>query len=393
MLTSDMQAIICGFTAGAVATIGPDGAPKVSIKATFVVLDDATIAYGDLRSPGTRANLLADPRVEVCFTDVLERKAVRVTGTATILKKDEAPEIDAVFAAGWGDFRNSMSAYVKIDVTAAELILSPAYDRGETAEALRWANLAKLPGLHAPYPPAAYPTRTNELGQIVGAPLPEDWTPPPAPSREALEGRYCLVEPLDAAKHGADLFQALERDETGEGWTYLFHSAFESEAAFSSFLAQIAEKDYPLQFAYIDKATGKAVGFGSYLRIAPLLGSIEVGGLRFSPLMQRTPVSTEAMHLMMAHAFDLGYRRYEWKCDNLNLPSKRAAERLGFVYEGVFRKAVHNKGRNRDTAWFAIVDDDWPTVRAAHEAWLDPANFDLAGQQKRSLRDIMTGDA
>ena len=146
-----------------------------------------------------------------------------------------------------------------------------------------------------------------------------------------------------------------------------------------------------LAFAFVDKASGRALGFGSYLRIQPTAGSIEIGYIWLSPLLQRTPMSTEAMHLLMAHAFELGFRRYEWKCDALNAPSRRAAERLGFTFEGIFRQAIHYKGRNRDTAWYSITDDEWPAIREAQRAWLQPENFDADGRQRRSLNDFHRG--
>jgi RimJ/RimL family protein N-acetyltransferase len=140
-------------------------------------------------------------------------------------------------------------------------------------------------------------------------------------------------------------------------------------------------------FAFVDAASGRAVGLGSYLRIDPSNGTVEVGHLQFSPLMQRTAVATESMYLMMKTAFELGYRRYEWKCDALNAGSRRAAERLGFTFEGIFRQAIVYKGRSRDTAWFSILDAEWPALRAALERWLDPGNFDADGRQRTRLTD------
>jgi RimJ/RimL family protein N-acetyltransferase len=142
----------------------------------------------------------------------------------------------------------------------------------------------------------------------------------------------------------------------------------------------------PLFFAVVDAASGRAAGVASYLRIDPVNGVIEVGHLAFAPQLQRTRVATEAMYLMMKHAFSLGYRRYEWKCDALNAPSRRAAERLGFTFEGVFRQAIVYKGRSRDTAWFSVIDSEWPVLETAFLAWLDPDNFDADGRQRRSLR-------
>jgi RimJ/RimL family protein N-acetyltransferase len=144
----------------------------------------------------------------------------------------------------------------------------------------------------------------------------------------------------------------------------------------------------PQFFAIVDPASARAVGVASYLRITPASGSIEVGHINYSPLLQRKPAATEAMYLMMANAFDLGYRRYEWKCDALNAPSRSAAQRLGLSYEGIFRQATVVKGRNRDTAWYASIDSEWPALRNAFLRWLDPANFDAAGKQKQSLGSL-----
>ena len=228
--------------------------------------------------------------------------------------------------------------------------------------------------------------RTNELGQPIGEPLPDGWTPPPAPSPVTLEGAFVRVEPLDSAAHAPDLFEAGRVDATGASWTYLPDGPFESLDSFTGWLWAAAPERDRLPFAFVDRASGKARGFGSYLRMQPAVGSIEVGYIWLSPLLQRTPMSTEAMHLLMAHVFELGYRRYEWKCDALNAPSRRAAERLGFTFEGIFRHAIHYKGRNRDTAWYSITDDEWPVIREAQRAWLRPDNFDADGRQRRSLR-------
>jgi len=232
-------------------------------------------------------------------------------------------------------------------------------------------------------------TRTNDLGQPIGDPLPDGWRPPPPPARPVLEGARVRVEPLYPARHAADLFAANTLDKSGAGWTYLLAGPFSSLSEYRDWMETTCMGDDPMFSAYIDLTTGKPVGLGAYLRIAPSVASIEVGHLRFSPKLQRTPLSTEAMYLKMKHVFELGYRRYEWKCDALNAPSRRAAERYGFKFEGVFRQATHYRGRNRDTAWFSIIDTEWPGIRAAHEAWLDPANFDSEGRQRRRLSDLM----
>ena len=224
----------------------------------------------------------------------------------------------------------------------------------------------------------------DALGQPIGCALP-GFRPPPRPPRAPLEGRWCRVEPLSAAVHGADLWNAYAVDAEGRVWTYLASGPFRSDAEFAAFIASREPATDPLFFAIVDAATGRAGGMASYLRIEPAHGSIEVGHLAFSPRLQRTRAATEAMYLMMRQAFELGYRRYEWKCDALNAPSRRAAERLGFLYEGTFRQATVYKGRNRDTAWYSVIDAEWPARAAAFEAWLDPANFDAAGRQRQPL--------
>ncbi len=228
--------------------------------------------------------------------------------------------------------------------------------------------------------------RVNELGLPVGAAL-EGWRPPPRPSRCVLEGRWCRVEPLDPERHTGQLFAANTLDREGRMWAYLSYGPFETPAQYRDWIALRAASDDPLFFAFVDAATGQATGLGSYLRIEPDSGSIEVGHLQFSPLLQRTPAATEAMYLMMRNAFELGYRRYEWKCDSLNERSRRAAERLGFTFEGVFRQATVYRGRNRDTAWYSIIDAEWPALNVGFLAWLDRRNFDAANRQRRTLAE------
>lgn len=229
-------------------------------------------------------------------------------------------------------------------------------------------------------------TRTNAFGQPIGRNLP-DWRPPPRPSRAILEGRYCRIEPLDVERHARPLYDANALDREGRMWTYLFSGPFANFDEYRAWLEPRPASEDPLFFAFVDRQRSQAVGLGAYLRIDPANGVIEVGHLAFSPLMQRTPVATESMYLMMKHAFELGYRRYEWKCDALNAASRRAAERLGFIFEGVFRQAIVYKGRSRDTAWYSILDSEWPELDAAFRAWLDPANFD-AGSQRMSLESL-----
>lgn len=227
--------------------------------------------------------------------------------------------------------------------------------------------------------------RCNELGQPVGAPLP-DWQPARLPPRTAMQGRYCRVEPLEPDRHGEDLFAAFAADREGRGWTYLPYGPFPAPGPFQDWLHQAASGSDPLFHAIVAADSGRACGLASFLRIEPGTGCIEVGHIHYAPALQRRPAATEAMYLMMARVFDeLGYRRYEWKCDSLNAPSRAAALRLGFSYEGLFRQATIYRGRNRDTAWYSVIDAEWPMLRAAFRAWLDPANFDVAGRQRRSL--------
>ncbi|MHB2206902.1 GNAT family N-acetyltransferase [Methylobacterium sp. CM6257] len=229
--------------------------------------------------------------------------------------------------------------------------------------------------------------RLDGFGQPIGPALP-DWTPRPRPPRTPMEGRTCRVVPLDADAHAAGLFATYSAASDLRGWTYLGDEMPESEAAYRTRLAAMAESQDPLFHTILDGASGEALGIASYLRIDPGNGVIEVGHLHFGPKLQRSPAATEAMVLMMTRAFELGYRRYEWKCDSLNAPSRAAALRLGFTFEGVFRNAVVVKGRSRDTAWFSITDADWPRVRAGFAAWLDPANFDAEGRQRRGLAEL-----
>jgi RimJ/RimL family protein N-acetyltransferase len=228
---------------------------------------------------------------------------------------------------------------------------------------------------------------TNEFGQPIGMPLP-NWQPPVAPPREPLEGRFCRLEPLDVERHAADLFAANAHDRDGRNWTYLAYGPFATLSAYKEWALKMSQSVDPLFYAIVDIPTRRAVGVAAYLRIDRSVGSIEVGHINYSPLLQRTPAATEAMYLMMKRAFDLGYRRYEWKCDSLNAPSRAAAERLGFSYEGIFRQATIYKGRNRDTAWFAAIDSEWPALSKAFQTWLDPANFDERANQRVSLGEL-----
>jgi len=229
----------------------------------------------------------------------------------------------------------------------------------------------------------------NAYGQPVGPDLP-GWTARPRPSRLVLEGRYCRLEPLDPDRHAAALHAANGEAPDDRYWTYLPQGPFPSFAAYEAWLRQVHAGQDPHFYAICRAEDGLAAGIASYLRIDPAVGSIEVGHLNFSPRLQKTPAATEALFLLMANAFEtLGYRRYEWKCDSLNEPSRAAALRLGFTFEGIFRQATIYKGRSRDTAWFSIIDGEWPALKQAYLAWLAPENFDEAGRQRRRLNDLI----
>ncbi|MEC9434281.1 MAG: GNAT family protein [Pseudomonadota bacterium] len=230
---------------------------------------------------------------------------------------------------------------------------------------------------------------TNAHGQPVGDLLP-GWTPPPFPPHETLAGRFVTLEPLSLARHGADLWDAARTEEDGSRWTYLPVGPFTEEAAFLAQIGTQAESRDPLYFAIRSAATGRAEGFCSLLRITPAAGSIEVGFIWYGPRLARSPAATEAQFLLAEFVFGLGYRRHEWKCDAFNAPSRAAAMRYGFSYEGLFRQAVVVKGRNRDTAWYAMTDGDWAALRPAYAAWLAPENFDAEGRQKQAL-SALTG--
>jgi len=225
----------------------------------------------------------------------------------------------------------------------------------------------------------------NHLGQPIGFPLP-NWSARARPPRTPMEGRLCRLEPIDVDRHAADLHAANLGDKEGRNWTYLAYGPFERLEDYRAWMRTTCLSEDPLFHAVIERTTGRAAGVASYLRIDPAPGVIEVGHINYAPPLQGTTAATEAMFLMMRRVFDeLGYRRYEWKCDALNTPSRAAALRLGFRFEGIFRQATVYKARNRDTAWYAIVDRDWPALKARYERWLDPANFDSAGKQRRKL--------
>lgn len=234
--------------------------------------------------------------------------------------------------------------------------------------------------------------RLNEYQQPVGEPLPE-WTPRAEPERVTLSGRFCQLEPLNCARHYEDLLAAWGSAADDRYWTYLFSGPF-TDDEFYDYLTQAEASRDPLHFAVIDRQSGRAVGTLALMRVQAGHGVIEVGHVTFSPALQRTPLSTESHFLLMRYVFEkLGYRRYEWKCDSLNEPSRKAAQRLGFRYEGLFRQAIVYRGRSRDTAWFSIIDSEWPALRQAFTNWLDADNFDEAGVQRYSLTALRQQDA
>jgi RimJ/RimL family protein N-acetyltransferase len=203
-----------------------------------------------------------------------------------------------------------------------------------------------------------------------------------------MEGRFCRLEPLDLDRHATALFEADAADEEGRSWTYLAYGPFGNFLSYRAWLSANCLGDDPLFFAIVDTAGDQPAGVASYLRITPAAGSIEVGHIHYAPRLQRRPAATEAMYLMMRWAFGSGYRRYEWKCDALNAASRAAAQRLGLSFEGIFRQATVYKGRNRDTAWYAAIDSEWPALRQAFQTWLAPANFDSSGRQRTRLSDL-----
>jgi len=227
----------------------------------------------------------------------------------------------------------------------------------------------------------------NAYQQAIGAPLP-DWTARPLPERKVIDGHYCRLEPL-THDHADALWDAVSSAPDGRAWTYLPVGPFAHKDDYLDHITRAAASRDPLHYAVIDKRSGLAVGSLALMRIDPKNGVIEVGHVTFSPLLQRTPLSTEAQFLLMRYVFEqLGYRRYEWKCDSFNAPSRAAAERLGFQFEGIFRQAIVYKARSRDTAWFSIMDHEWPGLRTAFERWLATENFDAEGQQLTRLQAL-----
>ncbi len=229
----------------------------------------------------------------------------------------------------------------------------------------------------------------NSLNQPIGSPL-QNWQACEHPWGSRMQGQRCALEPIDRDRHALDLFEAFNRDLDSHNWTYLPYGPFSRLAEFKDWIDSACLGDDPCFFTVIDLDTAKAVGVASYLRITAASGVIEVGHIHFSPLIQGSAISTEAMYLMMKRVFEeLGYRRYEWKCDALNAPSCAAAKRLGFQFEGIFRQATIYKQRNRDTAWYSIIDSEWPDIKQVFENWLSSDNFDIDGKQRSSLSQSM----
>ena len=217
--------------------------------------------------------------------------------------------------------------------------------------------------------------------------------PRPAPQRTPLQGRFTRLEPLDS-RHAAELYVASAGSANRPRFDYLFEHPPESQTDVESWISRVSQLQDPMYFAVIDLATGRCEGRQALMRITPEQGCIELGGIYWGPAIARTRVSTEACFLHLRHAFDdLGYRRFEWKCNNENAASKRSALRFGFHPEGVFRQHMMVKGKNRDTAWFSIIDSDWPAIKAAFECWLEPANFDTEGRQKDRLQANVSNKA
>ncbi|HCR3981772.1 TPA: GNAT family N-acetyltransferase [Kluyvera ascorbata] len=227
-------------------------------------------------------------------------------------------------------------------------------------------------------------SQLNQFGQLIGDALP-DWQPRPYPQRVVLEGQYCRLEPL-SLQHADALFAAHQQAADTRNWTWLLREPEGSVEEYRQWIAGVESLQDPLHFAVIDIRTQQPVGSLALMRIDPNHGVMEVGHVHFSPLLSRTPASTEAQWLLMRYAFEtLGYRRYEWKCNSFNEPSRRAALRLGFQFEGRFRQALVIKGHNRDTDWFSIIDGEWPALDRAFQAWLAADNFTADGKQRQSL--------
>jgi RimJ/RimL family protein N-acetyltransferase len=218
----------------------------------------------------------------------------------------------------------------------------------------------------------------------------QSWTPRPRPNAAVLEGRWCRLERLDPARHADSLFEASTAPGVEERFRYLFEPPPAERASFDAWIERAAGGEDPSFYAVVDPATGRAEGRQALMRITPEHGVIEIGSILLGPRIARTRIATEALYLFASHIFDvLGYRRFEWKCDALNEPSRRAALRFGFSFEGIFRHHMVVKGRNRDTAWYAITEAGWPHLAGGMRQWLDAGNFDPEGRQRRPLRDFL----
>ncbi len=228
----------------------------------------------------------------------------------------------------------------------------------------------------------------NSYGQPIGVSLPE-WTARPYPDGNILQGRYCRLEHIQPQKHADSLYEAYQQTQDGRDWTYLSVGPFNDKASFEHYLQQLALSTDPLHYAVVDQLTGNALGTLALMRIDAANGSIEVGFVIYSSALKHSRIATEAQFLLMEYAFEkLGYRRYEWKCDSLNAPSRSAALRLGFQFEGIFRYSTVYKGRSRDTAWFSIISDEWSNLKQAYVTWLDESNFDEYGRQRIRLSQL-----
>lgn len=227
----------------------------------------------------------------------------------------------------------------------------------------------------------------NEFDQLVGDIVP-NWKPCEYPSKNKMIGKYCTLELFDINKHAAALLNAISFENKGESWTYFSYGPFYSIDAFQQWLQDTINRSDTILYAIMDKKSNQAIGIFGYLRMNPEQGSIEVGHLHFSKLLKKTPLATEAIYLLTSYVFDeLNYRRYEWKCHSLNEPSRNAALRYGFQFEGIFRQCNVFKNRNRDTAWFSIIDSEWPALKIKFEKWLDDSNFYRDGKQIKRLQD------
>jgi RimJ/RimL family protein N-acetyltransferase len=232
-------------------------------------------------------------------------------------------------------------------------------------------------------------TNINEFNQIVGCEV-KNWHKAEMPQKVSIQGQFCILEPLDIDKHSFKLFETLSIDNQGESWTYLPYGPFANCDEFQSWIKSTTSEPDTILYAVLNAKSQLPIGIAGFLRINPEHGVIEVGHLHYSTLLKKTPAATEAMYLMMKYAFEnLGYRRYEWKCNSLNQASRNAALRLGFKFEGIFRQNHVFKNRNRDTAWFSIIDSEWPEIKEKFQKWLSPSNFDSAGNQIVKLADTL----